>query len=318
MRLVLSSLILLLPSFVWALAFSDILGQTAIGPLLNDDQSSKYTPAVGINSINNGLDLGGQKNLSATNRNSYIIGLDVNGNNTTLSLPFQDPKESVESRVDSDLFNMSTSIRLSDGVRAELSYNYVKGFLQEENQKEAVQKIIFPELGFERISASLYFLDNEKHSSFLFSPVMYKRPEISETSSWIYAVDLSRHKFLGLGTVQEYESFNKNSDISEATVYNLSGGIVYSQSSFFDNWFLGGAAGLYLGLDHIKKHYLSSEQRTENKFATAALLNLSTGYTWTSLTSGIYIEYRSFSVQIDEFSIGNNLGNTGWYFTYAF
>lgn len=310
-------LIFAIPFQAHSFAFSDMVDQTVIGPLLKDVPKHSYTPALGINSRINGLTINNLESLTTTNKNSYLIGLDIDESNTTLTLPFKDPKESNDKRIDSKLLYINTSLKLNEHFQTELYYQYNKGYLKEEKDNELLT--LFPDIGYERIAVSLYYLNNSDHRSFLFSPVLYKRPRYTKTSwSLIYALDVSQYKIFGLDNLSNYSQFDSPTDLQRTTIYNITAGISYSGSVFWDHWFIGGALGLYLGNDFIEKYYAKNVHASDTNFSSSSLFNFSFGYTWTSLSMGFYLENKSISSVFDKINISNSLGKVGWYTSYTF
>lgn len=310
-------LIFVLPASAFAFSFYDVINQTVAGPLLQEQKYS-YTPALGISTRLNGLEINDQGSLYTTNRNSYLIGLDINGSYTTLNLPYKDPALSRATRVDSELTFITTSLNITPNFKAELAYEYNSGYYSEENPKKNTLNINFPNLSLERISTSVYYLKNKDHVSFLFSPVLYKKSKFADSSSWIYGADLSRYKINNLSPTYINQQKLAISKLTDVTAYDLSFGVSYSRSWFFQNWFFGGVFGLNYDFIYLEKKFLESKQTNDTQGAVSSLINLSLGHTWTSLTMGVYATAKSWNISIDESRIRNSPGRTGTYLTYAF
>ncbi len=307
---------LLLPMKSFSLGFADIVDQTAIGPMLVEKPKHVYTPAIGIGSRVSGLEINETGSMTTTNRNNYLIGLDVDGSNTTLSIPFRDPKQSTESRVDSKLVYASTSLVLTPNIRADASYDFTKGYLVEDSTVDRNPIYLFPDLSYEKIEMSLSWISNPEHDSFLFSPIMYRRAESS--SAWIVSANIARYHLSNIGSIQKYELFNRKSTLSYASIYSLSPGVAYSSTRFYKNWFVGGVLGVNYEFSYFQKNYSDKPMQDDSVVTGAATINISTGYSWDQLTTGIFITIRSWGIILDDYIVRNSHGKSGWYFSYTF
>lgn len=303
-------------AFSFALSAADIINQTAVGPLLKNKPKHIYTPAIGVGSRMNGLSFDSTEELTTTNRNAYIIGLDVDGSNSVISLPFKDPSESRNGRVDSNLIYTNVSLNLTPHIKTDFSYDFVKGYLVEEDTTRGFKQVLFPNLSFETIDFSMNYMFNDKHTSFLFSPIVFRRSQSS--SSWLVGGSARRHVLGALGTTQSYAPFRKNPNINDATIYSLSIGGGYSISKFYQNWFWGGAISAYYDFNSVQKNYLNSPKVEKGDMTASSLINFTAGYSWTSLTTGFYTTVRTWSIYLDQMPVRNNQGKTGWYFSYVF
>ncbi|GEM_PF-3394779 len=307
---------LLVPMKSFSLAFSDIVDQTAIGPMLIEKPKHVYTPAIGIGSRVTGLEINETGSMKTTNRNNYLIGLDVDGSNTTLSIPFRDPKQSTDSRVDSKLVYASTSLILTPHIRADASYDFTRGYLVEDSTVDRNPLYLFPDLSYEKMEMSLSWISNPKHDSFLFSPIMYKRAETS--SAWILSASIARYHLASIGSIQKYELFNRKSTLSYASIYSLSPGIAYSSTRFYKNWFIGGVLGANYDFNYFQKNYTDKPLQDDSVVTGSATINISSGYSWDHLTTGVFITIRSWNIILDDYIVRNSHGKSGWYFSYTF
>lgn len=303
------------PKSAFSFGFADIVDQTAVGPMLKEKPKHQYTPAIGIGSRLNSLYVNDVPSLTTTNRNVYILGLDVDGSSSTLSLPFRDPKTSREGRVDSSLINASVSLNFSSHVRGEVNFDYAKGFFADE-QVGAPPRYLFPLLSYRRAEMAVYYQSNSDHASFLFSPILFRRSQSS--SSWIYGLGVSQHDVNHLDTIQRYPEFDIKSQVTGATILSIGPMVSYSTTHFFKNWFLGGVIGAGYEANSYKKTYTNGSVRYESPATGSAIINISLGYTWTQLTSGIYVTSRSWSALIDDFYVSNSQSRSGWYLSYVF
>jgi len=85
-------------------------------------------------------------------------------------------------------------------------------------------------LGFEKAGLSFNLLSNPKHSSFLFSPVLFTRGESS--ASWVYGVEVDRYFISNMSELKKYPSFSGSSSLQDISIYSLSAHINYSKTSF--------------------------------------------------------------------------------------
>lgn len=307
---------LLLPKTVSALAFSDVADQTAIGPLLKEAPKYSYTPAFGLSTHTNSATINQTTDLSSTNRNAYVLGLDINGSNSLLSWPQKDQEDYLRERVNSKSFFAQTNFNVYKNFKAEVTYVSTQGYYIEENVGKNSSTYLFPDLSFEKIGTGVNWLSNEKHSSFIFSPILFKPSESS--SSWIVGMDLDRYKISGLNDLQKVQALKSGSLTDAAMIYNLSFSVNYSKTKFFRHWFWGGAIGVILNNSFIEKRYVTNAISSETSQSTSSLVSLSGGYTWKQLTVGFFANAKNVVAEIDTYKINNSVGKTGIYSSYQF
>lgn len=307
--------IAILPGHAFSFAFSDLVDQTAVGPMLKEKPIHQYTPTIGSASRITGLGIDEIQNLSTTNRNLFLIGLDVDGSSSTFSLPYKDPKQSTEARVDSNLFSAGLSLKFSPHIRGEINYDYAKGYLVQEDQTKP-PTYLFPDLSYTNLEIATHYQSNPNHSSFLFSPILFKRSQSS--SSWIYGASINRRTVGGIGSVQKYKAFDRKSNLHDADIDSISPSIAYSHTHFFSHWFVGGAAGMSYNFSTYRKRYTTQETKLDDETTASALINIAFGYTWTQLTTGFFATTQSWYANLDEFHVTNSQGKIGYYFSYVF
>lgn len=313
---ILTFAMLTLPIKSYSLGLADIVDQTAVGPMLKYRPKHEYTPAIGIGSRITGLEINSTGSMTTTNRNSYLIGLDVDGSNSTISIPFRDPQQSRESRVDSKLIYAGMSLNINPNIRFDANYDFTKGFLVEDNTSERNPLYTFPDLSYEKIDFSISYLKNPKHTSFLFSPILYRRSESS--SSWIISANVTRFNIANISSIQKYDLFKKDSDLTYSTIYTFTPGIAYSLNHFYKHFFMGSALGVAYDFNYLQKNYENKSMELDSQTSASAIVNLSCGFTWEQLTTGVYFTSRSWYVDIDKNHIQNSHGKSGWYFSYMF
>lgn len=307
---------MIIPLKSYSLGFADIVDQTAVGPMLKYKPKHEYTPALGIGQRITGLEINGTGSMTTTNRNSYLIGLDVDGSSSTISVPFRDPKSSTDSRVDSKLIYAGVSLVINPNIRFDANYDYTKGFLIEDSTPDRNPLYTFPKLSYEKIDFSLSYLTNPKHTSFLFSPILFRRSESS--TSWIISANLTRYHIANIDSIQQYDLFRKDSDLTFSSIYTFTPGIAYSSNYFYQHFFMGGVLGIAYDFNYLEKNYQNKVTAGEQQTTASAIINLACGYTWNQLTTGVYITSRSWYVDIDKNHIQNSHGKSGWYFSYMF
>lgn len=309
-------LILFLHQEAASFSLMDVADQTAAGPLLREEPIYNYTTAVGVSSYLNSVQVSTADSMTSTNRNSYLLGLDINGSNTVISLPFKDPDESTRSRVDSQSFFLQSNFTIYKKIKTEVIYISTRGYYIESDPTKNSPRYLFPNLGFEKAGLSFSLLSNPKHFSFLFSPVLFSRGESS--TSWIYGVELDRYFISNMNDLKKYPHFSKNSALENIAIYSFSAHASYSKTSFYKNWFWGGAFGLSLNSNQLLKNYSNSNAASESNINFSALLNLSAGYAWKLLTLGVFTTTKSFSIVVDDYEINNSVGKAGTYLSYKF
>jgi len=313
---ILTIAMLSLPMKSYSLGFADIVDQTAVGPMLKYKPKHEYTPAIGIGQRITGLEINNTGSMTTTNRNSYLIGLDVDGSNSTVSIPFRDPKQSTESRVDSKLIYAGMSLNINPNIRFDANYDYTKGFLVEDSTVDRNPLYRFPDLSYEKIDFSLIYLKNPKHTSFLFSPILFRRSESS--SSWMFSANVTRYHVANINSIQKYDLFKRDSDLTYSSIYTFTPGVAYSSNYFYKHFFMGGVIGVAYDFNYLQKNYESKSMELDSQTTASAIINLSCGYTWEQLTSGVYITSRSWYVDLDKNHLQNSHGKSGWYFSYMF
>lgn len=302
--------------FAGATYLMDMVNQTVVAPLFQEKPKYNISAAFGISNRINNLSFNAGKRLAPTNGNAYLLGLDIDGNSTFLSLPFTDPRSSRDSRVDSKFFKLNSAFNLTPKLKFEINYDTNTGYFFDAGPDLNEPVISFPNLAFETASIGLFYTLNENHKSFLFTPLLFRKS--ASSSSWIVGFDVIKNKISGLSSLQKFPEVKYNTDLSEASVYALSSGIAYSKTAYFDKWFVAGALGVYVNLNQQFIRFFNAATKSKNNSSTSSKVNLSGGYLWSRGVVGAFVAPRSWSNQIEELEVATTDGRNGLYMTYLF
>lgn len=278
----------------------------------------EVTTAAGLASQNSYLDVSGQS-LTVTNRNYALVAVNINDKiNAHLSVPFKDPAASRQARVDSDVQCYSLSYDLTPKIKTAALYSRTKGYFYDDKMTNTFYKL--PNLSFDQIGLTFFYLTNENHQSAYLDPLLTKRSE--DSSSFIYSLGYSHSEAshldeLNLLPNSKSEKINATG-ITSSHIEALRAQAIYSKNWFWTNWFATASMGLQLGTDFNKKSYAGGESQNENKVSSGIALSFSTGYIWTRFATGFFGRLTQNTYEIDNMKIISQAGNSGAYLSYQF
>ena len=298
-----------------AMNYVDYFNQSVLR--VEPKEELKISASLGIGSHVNSLIVRDDRNsysLETTNRNLYLLGIDVNDRtHFLLQVPFKDPAQSRQSRVDSDVRSYSISYNWTPAISSSLSFYKNKGFLLE-NYNDTHRNYLLPGLSVDQYSGMLYYLSNPKHQSIFIDPIVYKKA--SDSSSWICILGIDHTDVNNLKDIQILPSSTK-SNLNSAQVDSLVGRIAYSKNWFWKNWYTTGAIGGGLHAHSIIA-FSESDKISEVHAQINFLISLSAGYIWPTFSTGAFVNQATTQYQFENINLATNFGNMGMFISYQF
>lgn len=281
----------------------------------------KISTAYGIGSQNSSLKINNEHTLYTTNRNFLILAANLDSrSNIQFFIPFKDPKPARDSRVDSDSQFISLNTKLTESIFASLDFAKQKGFYFEEGQPSFSKNIYaLPNLGFEKITLSFYYLTNTKHQSLFIEPLVLKRGE--DSLSWLFFAGYNHAKISGLNdtnSLPKSGQFNHNTKANYANINSLDSRVAYGGNWFWSNWYIAGSVGIGLNYNFMNIQNLNGTDTQDSKGYTNSLLSFSNGYFWTNSSLSWFVTSLTSTYQIEDLNLFANTGKVGLYFAYQF
>lgn len=252
--------------------------------------------------------------LTNTNRKFTNIGLSINDFDLQTKIQYKDPAESRQSRVDTSFSSYQLSYQIEKNLNTEIYYQSIDSFYLEDLKKEVVTNR-FKNLGITRTGLIFNFLTNPKHKSPLLDPMIYSK--LDSSGSWILSTGLNYFRISGMQDFDQLIFLPDSEKVKTSQAFGFDTRITYSYTWFGQNWFLGGALGLSLGLNQYK-NTTSSDDLTETKSSLNSIVSLSTGYLWKRASAGAYITMNSWNYEIRDYRIRYSSGASGLYASYTF
>ncbi len=269
---------------------------------------------VGVNSLNMTVNSG--TTYKPTNTNYYFLSLGINKLSLQAKFPQKDTQEIRNSRVDSRIQDFQVSLDVYKNWKAAIFYQDYKGYFVENSQMQYGKGN--PDLNLNHIGAQLFFVFNQKHSSFLIQDAYWNESE--DSSSWIISAGYDR--FVIEGDILPTELKIHKEEVLHTVGVNsltLRGG--YSRNWVWSHWFVGAVAGLGYNSNQIDANY-KKRYEGERTTASATFLNsifaFSGGYKWVASKIGFFARAYTWHIGIDDMDISSNTATSGVYYSSTF
>lgn len=273
--------------------------------------------AIGIGSQVNSLMVNNGESLWTTNRNLYILGINVN-NKTKLAanLPFKDPKASRESRIDSVTQSFSLGVDFTDNLKSSVFYRKNKGYILE-TESELGQKIYrLPDLTFNSSGLNFYWLFNPEHQSIYLDPYVYEQSQ--DSSSWITMLGFNHNEINNLQQTKQLPTVNAGLSLADAAeIESLAFRQLYSRNWFWSNWYVTGALGYGVNFDYVKQSF-SPESKTMTTSSFNTVFSASAGYLAKTSGFSVFTNITQAAYKTENLYLNSNIGTTGLYYTHQF
>lgn len=181
--------------------------------LLNDHHEISSSMGFGSSSLS--IDVNEQIKLNPTNTGFYFITMGLDNLYFQSKFPIRDPEDSIQSRVDSKIQDYQITFNIYQNWKSALYYQDYKGYYAEDSNLPRVFKQ--PDLHFNHQGVQVYYLTNEKHSSFLLQDSFWNDQE--DSHSWVFNAGLDRFVINGDLLPAELKE-NKNQVLNQVS-FNL-------------------------------------------------------------------------------------------------
>ena len=252
--------------------------------------------------------------ITNTNQKYYNFGLELNDFDLQTKLQYNDPSESLKSRVDTRFESYQLSYKASEKMKFEIYYQNIKSFYLENRTTLGITEK-FNNVSILRSGILFNYLTNEKHKSPSIDSIVYKRSDWS--SSWIFGAGINNFKIDGLSDFDPILNPDSGDQILSSKAIGIDGRIAGSTLWHGKNWFAGGSLGLAYSINQYKNRGPQTVS-TETKNSVNSQVTLSAGYIWKKFLIGSYISINSFNYEIQKYQIRYASGASVLYASYQF
>ncbi len=275
-----------------------------------------FTPSVGfgLNSLH--MTVNTDTSYTPTNTNYYFVSLGYKGFSFQAKYPQLDPEESRKSRVDSKIQDYQISLDVYRNWKAAFYYQNYKGYFVE--NKLIQFGISQPDLSFNHIGTQVFYVFNEKHSSFLVQDTYWD--QVEDTGSWLLSAGVDQFTING-DLIPVQLKLNKDQILQKLNVNTYSLRFGYSQNWVWTHWFAGAAFGVGYNVNQIQATYVDQyipPNTTTNTTHLNSLFAFSTGYKWVTSKVGLFARVFSWNMEFDNIEITSNTSTTGLYYSTTF
>lgn len=273
-------------------------------------------PSVGFGVSSLNMSDGRGTTFTPTNTNYYFLSLGINKLSFQAKLPQKDSPEVRQQKVDTKIQDYQFSLDVYKNWKAAAYYQNYKGYFVENGQMNYSQANY--DLSFNHVGAQIFYMFNEKHSSFIIQDAFWNETE--DSSSWIVSGGIDQ--FFLEGDVMPAALKAKQTQILKNLAINaFSVRGSYSRNWVWSHWFVGVAAGLGLNMNLVNAEYIppiGDAKTNETKTSLNSMLAMSYGYKWNTSKVGLFARMYNWKIGIDDIELSSNTSSSGFYYSSTF
>ncbi len=137
--------------------------------------------------------------------------------------------------------------------------------------------------------------------------------------SGFFGLELSQHQIDGMAELNAKlpVADQKADSIQSAKALSILGSIGWSQSKMYENFFWSYAIGIGIGGTYVEKYYAQRNSK-DSLMPTTVPFSGQFGWNKNDFTAGMFAALRSWTTTLDQLSLSNSNGNSGFYMALKF